>query len=63
MTQTVAGSSGSSGSSGSTGSSGSSGSAGSADSSNEHLSAVFIGIVLVEALSIAGLYWLGVHFV
>lgn len=29
----------------------------------ERLSAIFIGIVLVEALTIAGLYWFGVHFV
>jgi hypothetical protein len=33
------------------------------ESSAERLPAVFIGIVLVEALTIAGLYWFGVHFV
>ncbi len=32
------------------------------ESPSERLSAIFIGIVLVEALTIAGLYWFGVHF-
>jgi hypothetical protein len=44
------------------GSAGSSGSSGPDDSSGERLPAIFIGIVLVEALTIAGLYWFGVHF-
>jgi hypothetical protein len=42
--------------------SGSSGSSGPDESSGERLPAIFIGIVLVEALTIAGLYWFGVHF-
>jgi len=33
------------------------------DSTGERLPLVFAGIVLVEVLTIAGLYWFGVHFV
>ena len=32
------------------------------DSSGERLPLVFISIVLVEVIAIAGLYWFGVHF-
>jgi hypothetical protein len=28
----------------------------------ERLAPLFVGIVLVEILTIAGLYWMGVHF-
>jgi hypothetical protein len=31
-------------------------------SKNDRLGLLFIGIVLVELLTIAGLYWMGVHF-
>ena len=33
------------------------------DSAGERLPLVFISIVLVEVITIAGLYWFGVHFV
>jgi hypothetical protein len=33
------------------------------DSAGERLPLVFISIVLVEVMTIAGLYWFGVHFV
>ena len=45
--------------------SGPAGPAGSAlpdDSAGERLPLVFLGIVFVEVLVIAGLYWFGVHF-
>ena len=32
------------------------------DSSGERLPLIFVGIVLVEVITIAGLYWFGVHF-
>jgi hypothetical protein len=32
------------------------------DDSSERLPAIFIGIVAVEAIVIAALYWFGVHF-
>jgi len=32
------------------------------DSSGERLPLVFISIVLVEVIAIAGLYWFGVYF-
>ena len=28
----------------------------------EHLSKLFVGIVVVQILAVLGLYWLGVHF-
>jgi hypothetical protein len=33
-----------------------------ADSTGERLPLIFITIVLVEVITIAGLYWFGVHF-
>jgi hypothetical protein len=33
------------------------------DSTGERLPLIFISIVLVEVITIAGLYWFGVHFV
>ena len=38
-------------------------SAGSEGSTRERLPLIFISIVLVEVITIAGLYWFGVHFV
>jgi len=32
------------------------------DSAGERLPLVFFGIVLVEVIVIAGLYWFGVHY-
>ena len=32
------------------------------DSAGERLPLIFIGIVLVEVIVIAGLYWFGVHY-
>jgi len=42
---------------------GSAGSTAPDDSSGERLPLVFISIVVVEVITIAGLYWFGIHFV
>jgi hypothetical protein len=41
---------------------GTTGTTGTTGAAQERLAPLFVGIVLVEILTIAGLYWMGVHF-